>query len=67
LTYKVLSDLPVLFYEIASEIDSILEYFKKEGKKLTKPEDLAGFLFLQSFTKVEHLVEAKTYSENTAR
>lgn len=53
--------------DIVAAKDSILEYIKKEYHKLKNPDDLVGFLFTQPFTKVKHLVDARLYSENTAR
>ena len=53
--------------DIVAAKDSILEYVKKEYNKLRNPEDMIGFLFTQPLTKVKHLVDAKLYSENTAR
>ena len=52
---------------IVSVKDSILDFVKKDDRKLRKPENLIEFLFTQPFTKVKHLVDAGIYSENTAR
>lgn len=53
--------------DIVSAKDSILEHIKKEDHKLRSPENLVEFLFTQPFIKVKHLVDARIYSENTAR
>ena len=53
--------------EIVSTKDSILEYLKKDKRKIRNPEILIEALFTQPFTKVKHLTEAGIYSENTAR
>jgi Fic family protein len=52
---------------IVSVKDSILDYIKKDDRKLRNPEILIEFLFTQPFTKVKHLVDAGIYAENTAR
>lgn len=53
--------------EIVSAKDSILEFIKKDMRKVRSPEDLVNALFTQPFTKVKHLVDSGIYSENTAR
>jgi len=53
--------------EIVAAKDSILEYIKKDSRKFRNTEDLIKYLFNQPFTKVEHLVDAGIYAENTAR
>ncbi|MFB6341162.1 Fic family protein [Saccharicrinis sp. FJH62] len=53
--------------DIVSAKDSILEYIKKDQRKIRTPEPLLEALFTQPFTKVKHLVEAGLYAENTAR
>ncbi len=53
--------------EIVSAKDSILEFIKKDARKVRNPEDLVNALFTQPFTKVKHLVDSGVYSENTAR
>jgi len=53
--------------EIVSAKDSILEFIKKDTRKVRSPEDLVNALFTQPFTKVKHLVDSGIYSENTAR
>jgi len=53
--------------EIVSAKDSILEFIKKDTRKIRSPEDLVNVLFTQPFTKVKHLVDSGIYSENTAR
>ena len=53
--------------EIVSAKDSILEFIKKDARKVRSPEDLVNALFTQPFTKVKHLVDSGIYSENTAR
>ncbi len=53
--------------EIVSVKDAILEFVKKDDRKLRNPERLMEFLFTQPFTKVKQLVNAGIYSENTAR
>jgi Fic family protein len=53
--------------EIVSAKDSILEFIKKDTRKIRSPEDLVNALFTQPFTKVKHLVDSGIYSENTAR
>jgi Fic family protein len=53
--------------EIVSAKDSILEFLKKDTRKVRRPEDLVNALFTQPFTKVKHLVDSGIYSENTAR
>lgn len=53
--------------DIVSAKDSILDHIKKEDHKLRNPENLVEFLFTQPFIKVKHLVDARIYSENTAR
>ena len=53
--------------EIVSAKDSILEFIKKDARKVRNPEDLVNALFTQPFTKVKHLVDSGIYSENTAR
>ena len=53
--------------EIVSAKDSILEFIKKDTRKIRSPEDLLNALFTQPFTKVKHLVDSGLYSENTAR
>ncbi len=53
--------------EILSAKDSILEYIKKDTRKIRTPEVLVIALFTQPFTKVKHLVDSGIYSENTAR
>jgi len=53
--------------EIVSAKDSILEFIKKDSRKIRNPEDLINALFTQPFTKVKHLVDSGIYAENTAR
>lgn len=53
--------------EIVSAKDSILEFVKKDARKVRNPENLVNALFTQPFTKVKHLVDSGIYSENTAR
>ncbi len=53
--------------EIVSIKNSILEFVKKDKRKLRNPEGLVEFLFSQPFTKVKHLVDSGIYAENTAR
>ncbi|MBT3423667.1 MAG: Fic family protein [Bacteroidetes bacterium] len=53
--------------DIVSTKDSILEYLRKDKRKFRNPEKLVELLFTQPFTKVNHLVNAKAYAENTAR
>ena len=53
--------------DIISVKDSILEFVKKDDRKLRNPESLIEFLFTQPFTKVKHLVDAGIFAENTAR
>ena len=53
--------------EIVSAKDSILEFIRKDTRKVRSPEDLVNALFTQPFTKVKHLVDSGIYSENTAR
>ena len=53
--------------EISSAMDSILEFIKKDARKIRNPEGLVNALFTQPFTKVNHLVDSGIYSENTAR
>ena len=53
--------------EIITAKDSILEFIKKDSRKIRNPEDLVNALFTQPFTKVKHLVDSGTYAENTAR
>jgi len=53
--------------EIVSTKDSLLEFIKKDTRKVRSPEDLVNALFTQPFTKVKHLVDSGIYSENTAR
>lgn len=53
--------------EIVSAKDSILEFIKKDARKVRNPEDLVNALFTQPFTKVKHLVDSGIYAENTAR
>jgi Fic family protein len=59
----------ITFYkinEIVSTKDSILRYIESEGKFLNS-EKLIEAVFLQPFTKVNHLVDAGLYAEKTAR
>jgi Fic family protein len=53
--------------DIVSAKNLILEYIKKENRKLRNTDDLIKHLFNQPFTKVKHLVDAGIYAENTAR
>lgn len=53
--------------EIVSAKDSILQFVKKDARKVRNPENLVNALFAQPFTKVKHLVDSGIYSENTAR
>lgn len=53
--------------EIVSAKDSILQFVKKDARKVRNPENLVNALFTQPFTKVKHLVDSGIYSENTAR
>jgi Fic family protein len=53
--------------EIVSAKDSILEFIRKDARKMRNPEDLVHALFTQPFTKVSHLVDSGIYAENTAR
>lgn len=53
--------------ELVSVKDSILGFAKKDNRKFRNPEKLIEFLFTQPFTKVNHLVDAGIYAENTAR
>ena len=53
--------------EIVSAKDSILEFIRKDARKVRNPEDLVNALFTQPFTKVKHLVDSGIYAENTAR
>jgi Fic family protein len=52
--------------EIVQAKDAILDYITVRTK-IRKQESLVEFLFTQPFTKVKHLVDAKLFSENTAR
>ena len=38
----------------------------KEEKKIRRPDQLVEMLFIQPFTRVKHLQEAKIYAEGTA-
>ena len=60
LTYNKIND-------IISAKDSILNYVKKEAKKIRKPEELINLIFTQPLIRVKHLQEAKLYSEATGR
>lgn len=53
--------------DIVSSKDAILDHIKREERNIRNPEDLVESIFTQPFTKVKHLVDAKIYSENTAR
>jgi len=53
--------------EIVAAKDSILEFIRKDARKVRNPEDLVNALFTQPFTKVKHLVDSGIYAENTAR
>ncbi len=53
--------------EIVSTKDLILEYVKNSKQKFRNVDTFINILFNQPFTKVKHLVEARIYSENTAR
>jgi Fic family protein len=53
--------------EIVSTQNSILDFVKKDKRKFRNPEGLVEFIFTQPFTKVNHLVNAGMYAENTAR
>lgn len=53
--------------EIVSAKDAILDYLRKEDRKIRNPDILVECLFTQPFTKVKHLVDANIYAENTAR
>jgi len=53
--------------EIISAKDSILEYIRSDITNIRNPSWLVDIIFTQPFTKVKHLVDAKLYSENTAR
>ena len=52
--------------DIVSAKESILKYVEAEGKFLN-PEKLIEALFLQPFTKVNHLISSGLYAEKTAR
>ena len=53
--------------DIVSAKDLILEFIKKDARKVRNPENLVNALFTQPFTKVKHLVDSGIYAENTAR
>lgn len=53
--------------DIVTTRDSILEYVENSDKKFRNSEKLIETIFTQPYTKVRHLVDAKIYSENTAR
>lgn len=52
--------------ELVSVKDSIPEFVKNDNRKFRNPENLIVFLFRQPFTKVNHLVDAGIYAENTS-
>lgn len=52
--------------EIVSAKEAISDHVKAEGKFL-RPDEIIEFIFIQPFTKVNHLVEADIYAEKTAR
>lgn len=53
--------------DIVTSRDSILEYVEDSDKKFRNSGKLIETIFTQPYTKVKHLVDAKIYSENTAR
>jgi Fic family protein len=60
LTYQKIND-------IIKTKENILVYLIKEEKKIRRPDQLVEMLFIQPFTRVKHLQEAKIYAEGTAR
>ncbi|MEX2589135.1 MAG: Fic/DOC family N-terminal domain-containing protein [Chitinophagales bacterium] len=53
--------------DIVEAKENIGDYLNSEKFKFNKLEKLLEMIFIQPYTKVKHLVEAKLYSENTAR
>jgi Fic family protein len=60
ITYQKIND-------IIRAKENILDYVIKKESKIRRPERLVETLFIQPFTRVKHLQEAKLYAEGTAR
>jgi Fic family protein len=60
ITYQKIND-------IIRAKENILAYVIKKESKIRRPEQLVEALFVQPFTRVKHLQEAKLYAEGTAR